>query len=850
MQFSPRRSLYLCLIINIFPIWSLPVLANELASKQNSSAQTEITTIPRVGELDQSPTTVKEWLSQSVAPARITGVRVNQTEAGVEVVLETTQAVTLQPSTTTTDNTVTAIVPNAVLALPEGKEFDVANPIAGIARVTVTRSGENAIQVSVTGEQAVPVVQVVPRSTATPPTAQVEEEDEVEVVVTGERPNNAPNASVGTRTNAPLRDVPQSIQVIPRQVLEDQGETSFNDALRNVSGVSQGGFNNFAIRGFLANENILRNGSRLDLGGAFSIQGGSTSNINLDDIEQIEVLKGPASVLYGNGQPGGTINITTKQPSKEARYTVRNRVGNFSFYRPSFDLTGPLNEDKSITYRLNAFYENSGSFVDFVRSESFGISPVLRFELGENTVLTLEGTYNKKNDIPRPSLPTIGTVLPNPFGQIPRSRFLGEPSFDRREFTEYGIGYRLEHKLSDDWSIKNSFNYSSITEKSLSVALDGLAEDRRTLPRSFGRFESEQENYNLQAEILGKVATGSIEHNLLFGVEYLRGTEAFRNPQRLGAASSLDIFEPVYGDLSGFGPLQPVFDSRDTSTTVGVYAQNLISFGKQVKLLVGGRFDWNSIEGIDLIANETFAEPTVSAFSPRLGIVYQPIEPISLYASYSTSFLPSFGTDRLGNPFKPVTGQQFEVGVKGEFLDGKASATLAAFDITRRNDFVPDPVDPDNFQIQLGAIRSRGIEFDLSGELSPGLRLIATYALTDSKVVEDNRPEFVGDRTINVPLHSGSLWAVYELQEGDLQGLGIGAGVFIVGDRSGDFVDNGFTIPGYTRVDALLYYRRNNWRVQLNVENLFDRNYIESSFGADVVVGSPFTIRGQVSYTF
>lgn len=803
------RSLCLFVILNIFPIWALPALANEQAIPQNSSRQEEITTIPRVGELDQSPTTVKEWLSQSPAPVRVTGVRVNQTEAGVEVVLETAQAVTLQPSTTTTDNTVTAIVPNAVLALPEGKEFDVANPIAGITRVTVTRSGENALQVNVTGEKAVPVVQVVARGTATPPTAQAEEEDEVEVVVTEERPN-APSASVGTRTNRPLRDVPQSIQVIPRQVLEDQDETNFNDALRNVSGVSQGGFRNFAIRGFLANETILRNGSRLDLGGAFSVQGGSTNNINLDDVEQIEVLKGPASVLYGNGEPGGTINITTKQPSKEARYTVRNRIGNFSFYRPSVDLTGPLNDDKSITYRLNAFYENSGSFVDFVRSDSFGISPVFRFELGKNTTLTLEGNYLKRNEIPRPSLPTIGTLLPNPNGQIPRSRYIGEPSIDRSEFTEYGIGYRLEHKLSDDWSIKNSFNYSSLTEKSQGALFDGLAEDNRTILRSTGRLESTQENYNLQAEILGKVTTGSIEHNLLFGAEYSRGTGAFRILQRTGGAPSLDIFEPVYSNLTGLRTLEPVFDAKETVTTVGVYAQNLISFGKQLKLLLGGRFDWNSFEDIDLITNETGAEPAVSAFSPRIGIVYQPIEPISLYASYSSSFLPTFGFDRLGNRFKPATGQQFEVGVKGEFFDGKASATLAAFDITRRNDFVPDPVDPDNFSIQLGALRSRGIELDLAGEISPGLRLIATYALTDSKVVEDTRPEFVGDRTINVPLHSGSLWAVYEVQAGDLQGLGIGAGVFVVGERSADFIDNGLTTPGYTRVDALLYYRRNN----------------------------------------
>jgi iron complex outermembrane receptor protein len=166
-------------------------------------------------------------------------------------------------------------------------------------------------------------------------------------------------------------------------------------------------------------------------------------------------------------------------------------------------------------------------------------------------------------------------------------------------------------------------------------------------------------------------------------------------------------------------------------------------------------------------------------------------------------------------------------------------------------------VDPENFSIQVGEIRSRGIEFDLSGEPLPGLRLIATYALTDSKITEDTRPEFVGERTINVPLHSGSLWAVYEVQKGSLQGLGLGAGVFVVGERTGNFPgatgsegDERFTVDPYARVDALLYYRRDNWKVQLNIDNLFSTNYVESSFGNTVTVGAPFTIRGQFSVTF
>jgi iron complex outermembrane recepter protein len=270
---------------------------------------------------------------------------------------------------------------------------------------------------------------------------------------------------------------------------------------------------------------------------------------------------------------------------------------------------------------------------------------------------------------------------------------------------------------------------------------------------------------------------------------------------------------------------------------------------------LGGRYDWSFLSGRDNITGETFRDDPVGAFSPRIGLVYQPIQPVSLYANWSRSFLPSFGTDRLGNPFKPVTGQQLEAGVKAEFLNGRVSTTLAAYRIVRQNDLVPDPVDPDNFEVQVGEIRSRGLEFDLSGEILPGLKLIATYALTDSKITADTSSTLVGARTINVPLHSGSLWAVYEVQRGRLQGLGIGSGVFVVGAREGNFPGarfggEQFTLAPYARVDSLLYYRRKNWKLQVNVENLLNANYVESSFGSDVLVGAPVTVRGTFSFTF
>jgi iron complex outermembrane receptor protein len=810
-------------------------------------------------QLPDPAKTVAEWQTQiAQALVQVTQVTVTPTAEGLEIRLDTADNKPLQVDASKfrqEGNAFVAEITNTSLSLADGQPFLATNPTADVASVQVSETVPGTLQVRVTGNNAPPNTDITLKVGALiyglNPTSGDDEEEEL--IVTGQQEGGyvVPNTTVGTRTDTPIMDVPQSIQVIPRQVIEDQGETSFNDVLRNVSGVSQAGDGRIDIRGFRATDNILTNGARNDRGGAFDSQGPSTRNITLENVEQIEVLKGPASVLYGSGQPGGTINITTKQPKKDPGYELKATIGNFSFYRPSIDLTGPLTQDKRITYRFNAFYENSRSFVDFVSSENFGLFPVVRFELGRNTTLTFDGSYRRETGIPRPfGLPVQGTALPNPLGEISRSLFTGEPDFDRREFEEFSISYRLEHQFSDDWSIKNSFRFNSLTDRLREAAFDALEADNRTILRTFVESRARQENYNVQADVIGKVKTGIVEHDLLFGAEFNRGIGAFRNPLR-GAASSLDIFAPVYGDLSGLEPLQPNFDSVETGTSFGLYAQNLLSIGKKVKVLLGGRYDWSYLSGRDNITDETFTEDPVGAFSPRIGIVYQPIEPVSLYGSFSRSFLPSFGVDRLGNPFEPVIGQQFEVGVKGEFFKGKAFATLSAFDITRRNDFVPDPVDPENFEIQVGEIRSRGIEFDLTGELLPGLRLIATYALTDSKITEDTRPEFVGERTLNVPLHSGSLWAVYELKNCALKGFGWGTGVFVVGGREGNF-PGGETIKldPYARIDALLYYRRDNWKVQLNVENLLNENYIESSFGSTVLVGAPFTIRGQVSVTF
>lgn len=265
------------------------------------------------------------------------------------------------------------------------------------------------------------------------------------------------------------------------------------------------------------------------------------------------------------------------------------------------------------------------------------------------------------------------------------------------------------------------------------------------------------------------------------------------------------------------------------------------------KLLVGGRFDWISFrteeEGIETIDQDD------SAFSPRVGLVYQPSETVSLYTSFSRSFNRETGFSLTGEAFEPTRGTQYEIGVKTDFLENKLLATLAAYYIEKTNVTTPDPVDPD-FLVQTGEQRSQGIELDVNGEILPGWNVTAAYAFTDAEVTEDNSiPE--GNRLTNVPENQASIWTTYELQQGSLSGLGFGLGLFYISEREGD-LDNSFQLDDYLRTDAALYYRRDRAKAAINFRNLFDTDYFRASDGGELFLfrGEPFTVVGSVSWEF
>ncbi|WP_448601877.1 TonB-dependent siderophore receptor [Thermoleptolyngbya sp.] len=809
---------------------------------------------PDLSNLEQPATTLEEWvaqLEQSFIP--VTGVRVNMTTGGLELVLETSAPLDT-PSTSVVGNALVAEISNAQLALPDGDEFQQVNPIEGIALISVTSLPANRVRIAITGVDAPPTAELSLTAQGlavaiTPGTEAIATEDEaIQVVVTGEQGSSyAPgNATTATRTDAPLRDIPQSIQVIPRQVVEDQRANRVSDALRNVSGVQTddsfgGTIDRVNIRGFQADV-LLVNGFRRQ---SFTPSGGTNPRL----IERIEVLKGPASVLFGNLEPGGVVNVITESPLSFPQYLIEGAVGSFGFFQPSIDLTGPLTADGNLLYRLNVLYEGSDGFRDYDRNVSqVVVAPSLTWNISDRTSITFDVVYLDEERPFDRGLPAIGDGV----ADIPRERLL-QNSDAYATTNQFSASYRLEHQFNNDWSLRNSFQY--LSSDTFDFRLDSaFSEDTGVLARTWRSNDDYTENYALQANIVGNFSTGSIDHTLLFGVDLdrlftvggqrrLPGNPNFPINIFTGKPDSAET--PDLSDLT----LQ-ARNGSERYDSLGFYLQDQISLASNLKLLIGGRFDIFDFALFDRNIGETTIDETFSRFTPRAGIVYQPTEEISLYGSYGQSFNRNFSQTADGSLLDPEVSEQFEVGIRGEFLGGRLITNLAAYELTKQNIEAPDPINPD-FSIAIGEIRSRGIELDVAGEILPGWNLIASYAYTDAEVTRAGSFFPEGNRPSNVGEHSGSLWTTYQIQSGDLQGLGAGIGVFFVSDRFGDF-DNSYTLPGYLRTDAALYYRRDNWRVALNFQNLFDVNYIRYSEGYREAnaPGEPFTIIGSFAITF
>ena len=789
-------------------------------------------------------------IAQSVT--RVLGVELNQTNEGLEIILKTPAGgERLVPLILPEGNNIVIDILDATLGFSIRNGVRETNPAPGISSIALNKVNENSIRLTITGEnqaldaEVVPgsndvVISVVPEAA----TAEVEPDEEIEVIATGEAEDDGyvvEDANVGTRTDTPVKDIPQSIQVIPQEVIKDQRATSVIETIRNSSGVVPGAdsprdpFENFDIRGFDASENTLTNGLQDPTNGRAIV----TNNI-----ERIEILKGPASVLFGQGTVGGTVNYVTKQPLDEPFYWVEFSAGNYNLYSGALDFSAPLNEEKSVAYRLNGVVRTSESFVDSYDKQEYQIAPVLTWEISDRTKVTFEADYSQVNTPFDAGLPVVGTIEPNPNGEIPRDRFVGEPDNDDSQNSVFRIGYDLEHEFNDDWRFKSVFRTATVDlDRGIVLSFLGFEdEDLTTLSRSFSVQEFNENVYNLDNYVVGEFATGSIEHKLVAGINLFRQDTDLTD--KSAPFTSLDVFNPVYGG-STTGDFALGFDIESQIQSLGLFVQDQINITDKFIVLLGGRFDIasqdfeNAAQDVDDFSQE-------EAFSPRAGIVYKPIEPISVYASYTRSFQQATSIFSRA-PVDPERGTQYEIGVKGDISD-RLSATLALYHLTLTNLPVSDPNNP-FVTVPTGEQRSKGIELDVSGEIMPGWNVIAGYAYTDAEITEDNT-EIEGNKLSNIPENSINFWTTYKIGQGSLSGLGFGLGFFILGDRPGDAA-NTFELPGYTRTDAAIFYERDKFRTALNFKNLFDNDYFVSSQSRNSVFPSdPFTVIGSMSYEF
>jgi iron complex outermembrane recepter protein len=855
--------------------WMLSVLSVLMATKGLAEKTTEIV---RRSQLPDSAKTVQEWMveeagvrsqkskvtSQRLAQnsqqtlTRVTGVEVKQTDKGLELILKTAAgSERLVPLILSERNDLVIDILDATLAFGIRNGVEKVNPAEGITKITVNKVDKSSIQVRITGKTQAPNAEVVPgrdnlvlNINPQGSTAQQAPDEEIEIIATGEGEEegyNVPNASTATRTDTPLRDIPQSIQVVPQEVIEDRNIRTVTEAVETVSGVVNQG-NNY---GSPAGSRIIRGFDQgFAEGSAVNLRNGSRDAdfygiVPIGTVEQVEVLKGPASVLFGQIEPGGVINTITKQPLSEPYYQIAFEAGNYGFYQPSIDLSGSLTGDKTLLYRFIAAYQGSNSIQPFVDQKLTTIAPSIALNLGDRTKLNFYYEYANffADDI------QTDTVVLSDGSLAPRDFYLGYPSLNLFDITYNRLGYNFTHQFSDNLQLRNNLAISLGDHRDERSYATGVVDDRFINIGSFD-YDYSRDNYFGQIDLLTKFKTGAIAHQFLVGFDvnrFVKNETIFENPN----IPDLDILNPNYD----FSSPVTIPDSKFNTQiqTYGVYLQDQIAFRDNFKLLIGGRYDWISYEQ-EIADFGTFGntiddpEQNDGAFSPRIGLVYQPSDTVSLYASYSRSFIQTTGFNPDGRAFEPTRGTQYEVGVKTDFLDKKLSTTLAAYQITKTNVTTTDPNDP-AFSIQTGEQQSQGIELDVKGEILPGWDVTVAYAYTDAEITEDNTFT-VGNQLNNVPYNQASLWTTYELQQGDFKGLGFGLGLFYVGERQGD-LDNSFEVDGYFRTDTALYYRRDGLNAAINIRNLFDNDYLVYISGTSIAQrDAPFTITGTISWEF
>ncbi|WP_244160642.1 TonB-dependent siderophore receptor [Phytopseudomonas punonensis] len=654
-----------------------------------------------------------------------------------------------------------------------------------------------------------------------------------------------PETTSLTRSDTPLLEIPQAVAVVPAQALQDQQPQNLDDALVNVSGITQANTLGSTLdavmkRGFGDNRDgsILRDGMRTIQGRNFTATA-----------ERVEVLKGPSSMLYGILDPGGVINVVSKKPQLESYRAITGRASTYGHGKNgsggTLDVTGPLGES-GLAYRLVADYDDADYWRDFGHNRDKTFAPSLAW-YGEDTTVTLSHEYREY------SVPfDRGTVFVNgkPL-DIPSERRLDEPYNVTEGRSNLSI-FDLSHQLNEDWKAHFAYSYNRDTYDDYQARVTSVNTANGTVGRRLdGTRGAVSTSHFATFDLDGKVMLGGMQHDLLMGVDHEYRKFYREDLIRQTTTRRLDYNAPIYG----LDPVPTTVDARDSDQTDRVvtqsaFFQDSVHLNDQWIFIAGARYQlYDQLAGRGRPFNKN-TDIDGQVWVPRVGLVYKLNDELSLYGGYTESFKPNSTIAPLTggasiNGVQPEEGKSWEIGAK---LDrpGRITGTLALFDIVKENVLVTQTVQvngvSETFATGAGEVRSRGLELDVTGQLTDDLSLIGTYAFTDAEVTKD--PELKGNGLHNVARHTASLYGVYDFGQlfgGDRVRAGVGARY--VSDREGDAANN-FTLPSYTVADAFTSYDTrlgdNKLKLQLNVKNLFDKTYYSSSVNTlNVSVGEP-----------
>lgn len=697
------------------------------------------------------------------------------------------------------------------------------------------------------------------------PAGAEDQSGEIQVQGTRERATGpvqgytARRSATATKTDTPLIETPQSVTIIPRQQMMDQGTQSVAEALRYTANVvsesrpTSGRYDNIILRsmaGTGADANYVGFLDGLRMGRAISYL---VPNVDPYGLERIEVLRGPASVLFGQVNPGGLINLVSKRPTDTPYREINLQFGSYGRKQVGFDFSGPADPEGRFLYRLTGLVRDGDTQVDHVREQRIYIAPSFTFRPNENTSLTVFGKFQRD-----PAggyygfLPATGTLLPSASGRIPTNFFSGEPSYERFSRNIASIGYAFEHRFNDIWSFRSNFRYLDAVQDFGTVSVRGISGSTMTRAALYSREHLRMLGIDNQLE--ANFATGPFQHKLLFGTDYQQGLADRGLGQ--GAAPSINYLNPVY-NLPITMPALSWLDQYQRQ--LGFYAQDQIKFGR-LMLLLGGRFDSANTSQITR-ATGARTNQADTAWTGRAALLYRFDSGLAPYVSVSTSFDPVSGVNAIpGELFRPSTGRQYEVGLKYQPDGWRGLIQVAAFDLTRQNVLTaaPNPPYPVSTSLQIGEVHSRGIEVEARGNLTDNLEVIAAYSYTDARITRTSISDSLGKRPIIVPAHSGSIWARYSFLDGVLNGLSLAAGVRYVGESAANNA-NTVMVPAYAVVDAAISYDFGRNRPELkglslaiNANNLFDRQYVSSCFpyaaGDACVYGLRRTVTASLTY--